>query len=71
MIHEIELKYKSNVERFSELDLKGRPYQTYLDCKIPEIETDLINQIIEQDLKNRKDINMWLINVITYAAAIT
>ena len=71
VIHEIELKYKSNVERFSELDLKSRPYQTYLDCKVPEIEIDLMNQIIEQDLKIRKDINMWLINVITYAAAIT
>ena len=53
------------------MDLENRPYQTYLDRKVPENEIEILNLILEKHIANTESINLWDLNVITYTAAIT
>ena len=52
------------------MDIINRPFKTNFDRKIPNEEIETMNFVIDRFLRNKKEVDIWTINVTTYATAI-
>ena len=64
--------WMKNYEHYLNVEIKDREFTTRKDRKIEDIEIEAVNRIIEEILsQNGSSINLWHINVMQYATAIT
>ena len=72
MMEAIRPIWMKNYEHYLNVEIKDREFTTRKDRKIEDIEIEAVNRIIEEILsQNGSSINLWHINVMQYATAIT
>ena len=71
MIDEIKPEWIKNYERYLNINIEHRQYQTRKDRKIEDIELIVANKIMEETIQNDESIDLWKINVMQYTTAIT
>ena len=71
MIDEIKPEWIKNYEKYLNINIELRQYQTRKDRKIEDIELIAANKIMEEIIQNDESIDLWKINVMQYTTATT
>ena len=71
MIEEIRPELIKNYDKYLNIDIEHWEFTTKKDRKIEDIEILAANKIIEEMMDKDEAIDLWKINVMQYATAVT